>query len=97
MSHIQGHNPWEAAVLGCAIVHGPNTENFLSDYQLLKQHHAATLINHEMQLLQILTDPQRIKTTSENAMRLTQSNNQQVELLADRLIETLKYGGNNSV
>ena len=97
MSHIQGHNPWEAAVLGCAIVHGPNTENFLSDYQLLKQHHAATCISHEKQLLQIITDPQRIKTTSENAMRLTQSNNQQVELLADRLIETLKYGGNNSV
>ena len=97
MSDVQGHNPWEAAVLGCAIVHGPNTENFLSDYQLLQKNNAATCVSRETQLLQTLQDQQRLETTAKNALQLAGSNNQQVELLADRLIETLKGCGNSTV
>lgn len=34
-SDIEGHNPWEAAGLGCAILHGPRTANFTVDYAQL--------------------------------------------------------------
>ncbi|MGO4908943.1 3-deoxy-D-manno-octulosonic acid transferase [Pseudorhodobacter sp. W20_MBD10_FR17] len=32
---IQGHNPWEAAALGCAVLHGPRVGNFTADYAAL--------------------------------------------------------------
>ena len=38
---IGGHNPWEAAALGAAILHGPDTSNFSGDYALLHQADAA--------------------------------------------------------
>lgn len=31
----EGHNPWEAAALGAAILHGPRTANFAADYARL--------------------------------------------------------------
>lgn len=31
----QGHNPWEAIVLGCPVISGPNTANFANDYDVL--------------------------------------------------------------
>lgn len=89
MNDVQGHNPWEAAVLGCAVIHGPNTANFQSDYDTLQQHNAATRVTHESQLLQTLTDTQRTVSTARNARLLAQNNNQQVKVLANRLIQTL--------
>jgi len=38
---VGGHNPWEAAALGCAILHGPETANFQADYTLLDEAGAA--------------------------------------------------------
>ncbi|MFT5343775.1 MAG: 3-deoxy-D-manno-octulosonic-acid transferase [Paracoccaceae bacterium] len=32
---IGGHNPWEAAALGAAILHGPDVANFVADYAAL--------------------------------------------------------------
>lgn len=32
---VGGHNPWEAVQLGAAVLHGPNTANFRTDYALL--------------------------------------------------------------
>ncbi|WP_168796762.1 3-deoxy-D-manno-octulosonic acid transferase [Phaeovulum veldkampii] len=32
---VEGHNPWEPARLGCAILHGPRTANFAADYAAL--------------------------------------------------------------
>ena len=31
----EGHNPWEAAALDCAILHGPRTANFAADFAQL--------------------------------------------------------------
>jgi 3-deoxy-D-manno-octulosonic-acid transferase len=31
----EGHNPWEAAQLGCAVLHGPRTGNFTADFAAL--------------------------------------------------------------
>lgn len=38
---IGGHNPWEAAALDTAVLHGPDTANFAADYALLDQAQAA--------------------------------------------------------
>ena len=89
MSDVQGHNPWEAAVLGCAIVHGPNTENFQHDYQTLQQHNAATRVTNADQLLQALTDTQRINRTASRAKQLVHSNSSNVTTLANRVLDTL--------
>ncbi|MDG2405771.1 MAG: glycosyltransferase N-terminal domain-containing protein [Paracoccaceae bacterium] len=37
-SKIEGHNPWEALKLGCAVMHGPQYANFTNDFERL---HAA--------------------------------------------------------
>ena len=34
---IEGHNPWEPAALGSAILHGPRVANFAADYARLQQ------------------------------------------------------------
>lgn len=47
----EGHNPWEAAVLGCAILHGPRTGNFTNDYAQLDAAQAAICVADSAQLL----------------------------------------------
>jgi 3-deoxy-D-manno-octulosonic-acid transferase len=46
----QGHNPWEAARLGCPILHGPNTANFQRDYSVLDGNGGAVCIQNAQQL-----------------------------------------------
>ncbi len=43
---VEGHNPWEPAALGCAILHGPRLRNFLADYAVLDGAGAAIEVNH---------------------------------------------------
>lgn len=38
---IGGHNPWEPAALGAAVLHGPDVANFAGDYALLSGAQAA--------------------------------------------------------
>lgn len=38
---VEGHNPWEAAALGSAILHGPRTANFAADFAALDRAGAA--------------------------------------------------------
>jgi 3-deoxy-D-manno-octulosonic-acid transferase len=38
---VEGHNPWEAAALGCAVLHGPRVANLAADYQGMDQAGAA--------------------------------------------------------
>lgn len=40
----EGHNPWEPAALGAAILHGPRTGNFADDFSALHQAAAARLV-----------------------------------------------------
>lgn len=41
---IGGHNPWEAARLGVAILHGPDVPNFRNDYKALHDETAAVAV-----------------------------------------------------
>lgn len=43
----EGHNPWEPAALGCAILHGPRTANFAADFTVLHQAGAALPVQPE--------------------------------------------------
>lgn len=43
----EGHNPWEPAALGSAILHGPRTANFAADFAALHQAGAAQLVQPE--------------------------------------------------
>lgn len=52
----QGHNPWEAVALNCAVLHGPNTRNFAKDFADLAAHDAARLVTTPDALADALTD-----------------------------------------
>lgn len=54
---IGGHNPWEAARLGCAVLHGPGTENFAQDYRDLHGTGAARSVTRAEDVLAALDDP----------------------------------------
>lgn len=41
---VEGHNPWEPAALGAAILHGPHVANFAADYAVLDGDGAARLV-----------------------------------------------------
>ena len=54
---VNGHNPWEPARLGCAILHGPNIANFAADYAALDAEGAARLVGSGPDLAAALADP----------------------------------------
>ncbi|MEB3354657.1 MAG: glycosyltransferase N-terminal domain-containing protein [Cyanobacteriota bacterium] len=41
---IGGHNPWEPAALGAAVLHGPDVANFTADYAMLHEADAARAV-----------------------------------------------------
>jgi len=53
---IGGHNPWEAAALGAAVLHGPDVGNFAADHARLEQAQAARRVMHG-ELAAALQDP----------------------------------------
>lgn len=57
MGDTGGHNPWEAAYLGCAVLHGPNVANFAADYAALHGAGAATAISDAAGLVTALQNP----------------------------------------
>jgi len=56
---VEGHNPWEAAALGSAILHGPRTANFAADFAALAAAAAADAVVPETLAPQLAaqTDP----------------------------------------
>ena len=51
---VEGHNPWEAAILSCPILSGPRYENFSTDFSLLHRAGAAEIVHGAEQLTQVL-------------------------------------------
>lgn len=52
----EGHNPWEAAALGSAILHGPRTANFATDYAALHLAGAALPVQPEELVAALMAD-----------------------------------------
>jgi 3-deoxy-D-manno-octulosonic-acid transferase len=51
---VEGHNPWEAAALGCAVLHGPKVGNFTADYAALHVADAAREVSNAAALVAAL-------------------------------------------
>ncbi len=90
-SDIQGHNPWEAAALHCAIAHGPNTDNFGDDYQSLHKNNAAVQINNPEDLTALLIDRPLQTQLADNALRLAENNNRNVDAIALQLLKIVSH------
>jgi 3-deoxy-D-manno-octulosonic-acid transferase len=53
---IGGHNPFEPAALGSAILHGPYVTNFVDIYQRLTEARAARLVSAPQTLAEAVDD-----------------------------------------
>ena len=57
MGDIGGHNPYEPARLGCAIIHGPDVSNFSADYSAFHRADAVRLVTSAEELADAVMDP----------------------------------------
>ena len=47
---VEGHNPWEAARLDAALLHGPRVANFQQDFRALAEYGAATKVTNASEI-----------------------------------------------
>lgn len=82
---VEGHNPWEAAHLDAALLHGPRTANFADDYTTLGDAQAARRIETPDDLAAALTSPDLPELTR-NARTLLTAGQGRLEALCDDLL-----------
>lgn len=72
-----GHNPIEAAQLGCAVLHGPHVQNLALIYEELDQAGAAIALKNEKdfqnRLERLLTDPEGLAALQNKAANFCQT------------------------
>jgi len=88
-SSIEGHNPWEAAALGCAILHGPHTANFAADYAQLDACGGAVLAKTTQSIVSALVSG-TLPQTAANAARAIAGASKQTDTLAVELLHLLE-------
>lgn len=81
---VGGHNPYEPALLDCAISHGPNLENFKDDYDAFHSADAARLVRNADVLASTLLDPAFL-TTRESAKAVAKRGQSAITATARRL------------
>jgi 3-deoxy-D-manno-octulosonic-acid transferase len=70
LAEVGGHNPFEPALLGSAILHGPHVRNFVDGYRRLADADAAVLVRTEPELVDALVPtmaPDRAAAMAANA------------------------------
>ena len=85
---IGGHNPWEAAHFGSAILHGPDTTNFASDYKALHGEFAAISVPMGV-LARVLQDP-NLPELADRAKQIVQRASGALDPLADDLLALVR-------
>ena len=86
-SAIEGHNPWEAATLDTAILHGPRIANFAADYAALQAADGARCVTDAASLAAALTDPTDL---AQNARRTAAEAAARAATLATALLTLLE-------
>ncbi|WP_296423515.1 glycosyltransferase N-terminal domain-containing protein [Yoonia sp.] len=81
-----GHNPWEAAALHTAILHGPCVGNFATDFAMLDDVNAARRVNDAPQLAQAVQSPGSL---AHNATQVIAAASTQTDTLARDLLKLL--------
>jgi 3-deoxy-D-manno-octulosonic-acid transferase len=87
----EGHNPWEAAVLDTAILHGPRTANFATDYARLQAAGAARCVNTAADVCETLADTD-LEKLAEKARAECATAAQAVNGIAARLLDLMEQG-----
>lgn len=87
---VEGHNPWEPAALGCAVLHGPRVGNFSADYAALHDADAAQKVGNADELVAILrnTDLQQLGLRGQSLVRRAAP----LDDLAAELLGMQRYG-----
>lgn len=66
-----GHNPIEAAQLGCAVLHGPHVQNLAAIFEEMDESGAALLVRNETELqsrlAELLHDPEMLRSLQTGA------------------------------
>ncbi|MCB2128496.1 MAG: 3-deoxy-D-manno-octulosonic acid transferase [Rhodobacteraceae bacterium] len=88
---VEGHNPWEPARLGAAVLHGPRTANFAADYARLDGEDAALAVADAAALVTALGRDLTAMATRGQA--LATAGSQDVTILATRLLALMPGRG----
>lgn len=83
----EGHNPWEPAALGSAILHGPRTANFAADFLALHQSAAARLVMPDSLAAALVEDQSGMAARAQTLSKAAQG------ALAPLAAELLALGG----
>ena len=86
-SAVEGHNPWEAVALGCAVLHGPHVDNFANDYRRLSEASATREVGDAAALVAALNNPD-LPEMALRAQKLTQQE-QGLDALAAQILRLL--------
>ena len=84
----QGHNPWEAVALDCAVLHGPNVKNFATDYAMLGTAHGAQAVQSAEGLAEALRD-ESLHDMAQHAMAVRAEVAKGVDRIASDLLALL--------
>ena len=82
---VGGHNPFEAARLDCAILHGPHVANFAEDYAAFTEACAAQQVTDAATLAAALADPD-LAAQRPRAAAVAEAGRAVLEAEADRLV-----------
>ncbi len=89
---IGGHNPFEPAALGSAILHGPYVTNFVDIYQRLSEARAARLVSSPESLAEAVNElqsPDRAAAMAHAAWEVVSSGADVTDLTVDVVLEHL--------
>jgi 3-deoxy-D-manno-octulosonic-acid transferase len=90
LAPLGGHNPFEAAQLDCAILHGPQTANFRAAYARLDGSGAAICLRNATDLAdavhRLLTSPEMLTSLRANASAKLDADEQALDTLAADLL-----------
>ncbi len=86
---IGGHNPWEAARLGCAVLHGPVVQNFASDYKAFHDANAAVSVPDATALAAALSRPD-LPAIAAHGHALAKTGMVGIEALSTRLLAMVR-------